>query len=200
MIKTYPKKLYRILPCLRSEVKDFVESHHYSKNINGLKISQCFKVLSLDNLLVGAVIFGQLSTTSWKKYGKSESEVLELRRLVLLDQCEFNTESFVIASCLRYLKKHTNYKVVISYADPYHGHSGVVYRASNFEYLGCTASDTLLKDPDSGKLYHSRAMRTKYNGKFKPFAVRLQQLNAAGLLEKIIVPGKHIYRYILKTS
>lgn len=198
MNKTYPRALYKIEPCIRSDIKNFVEEYHYSKSINGIKIDNCFRVVTIDGALVGAVIFGGMSTTSWKKYGSLESDVVELRRLVLLDECVKNTESFVIGKCLKYLKKYTAFKTVISYADPHYQHSGVIYKASNFKYLGTTSQDILIKDTVSNKVYHSRALRTKYKDNFKPFALRLQKLDKEGLIERIKVPGKHIYKYKLR--
>lgn len=62
---------------------------------------------------------------------------------------------------------------------------------------GQTAKDTVLVTPE-GKEYHSRALRTKYNGKLKPFAERLNEMNKQGLLRVVEVPGKHIYTYNLK--
>lgn len=178
------------------DVRLFVEQNHYSRSVNGVKISQCFGFYS-DGELVGAAVFGQLSTTAWKKYGSTESEVLELRRLVLADSCPRNSESWAVAQCLRWIKKNTNVRTVVSYADPFHGHLGIIYQASNWVYVGQTAPDTLLQTPD-GKRYHSRAMRTRYNGRLKPFAARLQELHAAGLLVSVAVPGKHAYVYPLR--
>ena len=141
---------FRIELCERSQIRDFVESNHYSHNINGLKTSYCFRVvLKSNNALVGAIIFGELSTTSWKKYGQSEKDVLELRRLVLLDECPKNSESYVVGFCLRWLKKNSTYKVVISYADPEYGHEGT---ASNFKYLGKTSKDKVFIDLETGRV------------------------------------------------
>lgn len=187
---------YEISLCNRSEIREFIETHHYSHNINGLKSSYCFKVED-SGKLVGAVLFGELSTTSWKKYGTSEKDVVELRRLVLLDELPRNSESYVVGYCLRYLRKHSSYKVVVSYADPEYGHSGVIYKASNFKYLGQTAKDKVYVDIESGKSYHSRAMRTKYKGKLKPFAQKLRDKFLEGKLLEKQVQGKHIYVYYL---
>ena len=141
-----PKNLI-ILPCIAKEVRGFIESNHYSKSINGVKITQCFKVMH-DLKLVGAVLFGQMSTTAWKKFGESESEVLELRRLVLLDECGKNSESYVVGFCLRWIyKKIPNVKTIVSYADPMYGHSGIIYRASNFTLVGVTPDDLGYYDP-----------------------------------------------------
>jgi len=178
-----------------TEVRGFLETHHYSKSINGCKIAFAFALYNTDEL-VGAALFGELSTTAWKKYGKSEKDVVELRRLVCLDACQRNTESWFIAKCLKHIKSASDYKTCISYADPYHGHIGIVYQAANWQYLGQTASDTMFKTPE-GRLYHSRAMRTKYKGDYKPFVKKLRDMYASGLLTEVKCPGKHIYSYSL---
>lgn len=185
----------------RSEIKEFVELHHYSHSINGLKVSRCYGLYRADDsgdTLVGALIFGPLSTTAWKKYADNEGDVVELRRMVVLDEMPRNTGSWFLARALKLLKKETKFTICVSYADPFHGHAGYIYQATNWKYHGCTASDVLLQDTTTGKLYHSRALRTKYKGKLKPFAERLCCLRDANLLVELKVPGKHIYTMRLK--
>jgi hypothetical protein len=189
-----------IFPCELKQVRRFVESHHYSHNVNGVKISHCFRV-EVDGKIVGGVIFGALSTTAWKRFADSEEKVLELRRLVLLNEAGRNSESRVVGWCLRWLKKNAKVvEVVVSYADPAHGHTGVIYRASNFQYLGVSAGDKGFRDTETGKMYHSRALRTKYKGDFKPFVKKLRAKHEAGLLEVIELPGKHCYTYAIKAN
>jgi hypothetical protein len=183
-------------PCLLRAVRLFIEQHHYSHSTNGVKVSQCFAVHHGIEL-VGAVLFGQMSTTAWKKFGETEADVLELRRLVLLDEVGRNAESKTIGWCLRWLKKNTNVKVIVSYADPNAGHSGTIYRAANFRYQGVSAPDKGFYDPENGKTYHSRALRTKYKGEYKPFVKRLREKQAKGLLEPVILQGKHCFTYRL---
>jgi len=189
-----------ISACSLAQVRDFVELNHYSRSINGVKIAHCFRV-DFGGEIVGAVIFGALSTTAWKRFADSEVKVLELRRLVLLDGAGRNSESRVIGWALRWIKKHARHvEVVVSYADPAHGHSGIIYRASNFEYRGTTAADKGFRDPETNKTYHSRALRTKYKGEFKPFVKRLRAKHEAGQLEVIVLPGKHCYTYAMKDT
>lgn len=189
-----------ILPCNVKEVKQFIETNHYSKSINGVKVTQCFKVIA-DNNLVGAVLFGQLSTTAWKKFGESEKEVLELRRLVLLDECGKNSESRVISKCIKWIRRELTFvKVIVSYADPMYGHEGTIYKASNFLLLGKTPKDKGYRDIETGKVYHSRAMRTKYKGEYKPFVKRLRKKLEDGLLETITLLGKNCYVYYMNRT
>lgn len=183
-----------IFPCTLVEVRDFVETNHYSRSVNGVKISFCFRV-EFEGQLVGGVIFGALSTTAWKRFANSEEKVLELRRLVLLDEAGRNSESRVVGWCLRWLKRNApKVQIVVSYADPAHGHSGTIYRASNFQHFGMSAADKGFRDPETGKVYHSRALRTKGDhGEYKPFVRRLRAMHEAGKLEVVELPGKHCY-------
>lgn len=187
-----------IIPVLRNEVRDFIETNHYSHNINGLKVSQCFKLVDNLGSFKGAILFGAAATTAWKKYSDSENKVIELRRLVCVDDTPKNAESFFVGGCIRWLKKHTDYETVISYADPNHGHQGTIYKASNFKYEGLT-SPCVVIDHD-GKTYHDRALRTKYKGKLKPFAVRLSSALLSGKATSRIQEGKHIYVYQLRKA
>jgi hypothetical protein len=186
-----------IFSCSVGEVREFIETHHYSHNINGVKVSCCFKVIYGEEL-VGAVLFGMMSTTAWKKFSSKESEVLELRRFVLLDECGRNSESRVIGFTLRWICANMEgVKIIVSYADPNYGHSGIIYKASNFRYLGTSGADIGYKDVETGKIYHSRALRTKYKGDYKPFVKKLREKKDNGELEEIKLVGKHCYIYFL---
>ena len=184
-----------VTECTIKEIRDYVEEHHYSHNVNGLKITKCY-ALYHGNLLSGAIIFGQLSTTSWKKYSDNEQDVVELRRMVITDRSKANVNTWFMSRAIKLLKKDTTVKKIISYADPFYGHVGAVYQASNGVYLGVTNKDVVLVTK-SGKRYHSRAMRTKYKGELKPFAKRLKEMYEKGELSEVVVPGKHIYFYPL---
>ena len=180
----------------RKTIKQFIEEHHYSHSINGLKTSFCFALYdSLD--MVGAVLFGGLSTTAWKKYGSSEGSVIELRRLVISDHMPRNTASWFVSRALKYIKVNSAVEIVVSYADPLYSHVGYVYQACNFIYIGKTPPDTLFYDSEYDRTYHSRALRTKYKGQYKPFVVRLRKKLVEGKLVKIRTQGKYTYVYPL---
>lgn len=192
-----PKDL-QISLCSIKDIREFIESNHYSHNVNGVKIKYCFKVCH-QNRLVGGVIFGAISTTAWRKFSNAETKVLELRRLVLVDEAGKNSESRVIGYCLRTIKRiDKDIEIIVSYADPYYGHDGCIYRASNFKYLGLSSKDKGYLDTETKKVYHSRALRTKYKGEYKPFVKKLRDKLEKGLLIPIDIPGKHCYIYNLR--
>lgn len=183
-----------VKPCSVKEIKEFIETWHYSKSIRGINHKYCFK-LTYDGRLIGACIFGRPSTPDiWRKYAESPNEILELRRLCCIDDTPKNTESYFIGHCLRWLKKNTNIKTIVSYADPEFGHEGVIYKASNFEYLGMTKPERVVIW--NGRRYHRRTIN-KCKGRLLEHAKRLREALEKGEAYYKKTPGKHIYKYDL---
>jgi hypothetical protein len=200
MSDNYKDRLKRgemtVSPCSRQDIATFIEEHHYSKSINGVKASYCFRLLN-QGQLVGAMLFGTLGmANAWKKYGSSEGDVLELRRLCLIDETPKNSETFFIGQALRWLKNNTSVKTIVSYADPNHGHEGTIYKASNFLHQGMTSKGRVILF--DGKKYHDKAVRAKYKDRLKPFAIRLQEALDAGIAVYTEQKPKHIYTYQLR--
>ena len=193
-------KDFVVKPTTIQYVRDFVETWHYSSNVNGLRISNVFGLFYNDNL-IGAMIYGPLGmANTWKKYADSEDQVVELRRLCCIDNTPRNTESYFIGKTLRWLKKNTSYKVVVSYADTFHNHQGTIYKASNFEHCGMTAKGRVIDY--NGKIYHDKCIRTYHvdrdgNKNLKPFAQRVKDALESGDAKYVETPGKHIYVYRL---
>lgn len=186
-------KEFIVEPCDRKEIRDFIEKWHYSQSINGVMTTYCFK-MTYNGGLIGGMLYGRLGmANTWKKYVDSENKLLELRRLCCIDDTPKNTESYFIGKTLRWLKNNTNVEKVVSYADIDHNHKGVIYMASNFEYLGTTSKGRRIKHGD--RIYHDKAIRTKYNGRLKPFAQKLKTALEEGEAHYIESQGKHIYLY-----
>ena len=189
-----------VKPCEIQDIREFVETWHYSGNVNGLRVAQCFALYNGDEL-IGSMIYGALGmANAWKKYGESEAEVVELRRLCCIDDTPKNTESYFIGSTLRWLRQNTDYKVVVSYADAHYGHEGTIYKASNFRHVGMTAKGRVIKWGE--REYHDKTIRTYYTNKngvknLKPFAQRVKDALESGEAQYQERPPKHIYTYSL---
>jgi len=191
-------KKYLVKTCNRKEVKNFIETWHYSKNINGLKSNYCFKLMDKDTM-IGAMIYGQIAMANvWKKYVNSEDQLIELRRLCCIDDTPKNTESYFIGYTLRWLQKNTEIKKVISYADETYNHQGTIYKASNFKHIGMTNKGKVIVY--NNKLYHDKTIRTKYKGKLKPYCKKIKDALDVGTAFYKDTLGKHIYTYNLRKT
>ena len=189
-------KEYTIKKVERNQIKSFMEKWHYSHNINGLIADYCFALYYHDTM-IGAIIYGRMAMANqWKKYGENAQDVIELRRLACIDDTLRNTESYFIGHTLKWLKKNTSIKIVVSYADTFHGHQGIIYKASNFKYVGKTSKGRIIMY--KGKQYHDKTIRTKYKGKLKPFAIKVKSALDSGEAKYVKTPGKNIYTYQLR--
>ena len=194
-------KDFIVEPCSMREIKEFVVHWHYSHNLRGMMCSHAFK-MSYEDSIIGAMIYGRPAmANAWKKYADQQDDLLELRRLCCIDKTPRNTESYFIGKTLRWLKKNTNLKVIVSYADPHHGHGGTIYKASNFQYHGQTSPGKIILYKD--RIFHDKCIR---DGKKKdangnqildPYAIELRKALENGEAKWEKTPGKHIYVYPL---
>ena len=179
----------------------FIEKWHYSRNVNGLRISQVFGLFHEKNL-IGAMIYGALGmANNWKKFVEAESKVVELKRLCCIDKTPKNTESYFIGKTLRWMKQNSDYDLVVSYADTYYGHEGIIYKASDFKHMGLTTKGKVIDYNE--RYYHDKCIRTYYTNKdgekvIKPFAQKIKGALETGEAKYVEMPEKHIYIYSLK--
>ena len=124
----------------------------------------------------------------------SPDKVLELRRLCLIDDTPKNAESFFVGWSIRWLKKNTDWEFILSYADAEQGHTGVIYRATNFKYLGKTSAGKSLEV--DGKKFHIRTLSMLD----RPYGVEINRRYKDKDPDVKIIETlpKHIYTYQLK--
>jgi len=162
----------------RSDIRAFIEKHHYSKSINGCIADYCYALYNGDEM-IGAMFFGRMAMANqWKRFSDKENEVIELRRLCCIDDTPKNTESFFIGKSLKLLRKEWGGKIVVSYADKEYGHEGTIYKASNFKMVGEIKGAKVILY--KGKKYHDKTIRTTYKGKLKPFALEIKNALLSG--------------------
>ncbi len=85
---------------------------------------------------VGVIVFALPPREVCVRYG---GLTWELARLWVDDGQPCNTESWFIARAIRYVKRfHRDVHALVSYADSGQGHTGVIYKASNWIIDGMT--------------------------------------------------------------
>ena len=180
----------------RKDIRDFIETWHYSGSINGCIADYCYALFKPCGEMVGAMFFGRMAMANqWKRFSDSEKSVIELRRLCCIDDTPKNTESYFIGRALRLLRKDWGNGVVVSYADKEYGHGGTIYKASNFKMVGEIKGAKVIYW--NGKRYHDKTIRTKYKGELKPFAKRVKDALEIGDAYYKKTAGKYTYVYDL---
>jgi hypothetical protein len=157
-------------PVDRKVIQSFIHKWHYSHDTNGIQQRQCFALYN-ENKIIGAIIYAipSMPNTAKKYNPDNPDRCWELRRLCCIDDTPTNTESYFIGQTLRWLRQNTDVEVIVSYADLEQGHEGVIYKASNFHYLGQSGGGQVLMV--DGKKYHARSL----NQKEKPYGRALKR-------------------------
>ena len=150
----------RVEPVPIRIAKAILVNHHYLHSLPG-GTCLAFGVFVGDRLK-GALTLGVGPANAHKLVqGATTDDCLTLTRLWLSDELPSNSESRVIGTALRALRRHTSVKFILSYADPTQGHLGVIYQASNFIYTGVSAAMPLY-DLGDGVARHSRSLGQIY--------------------------------------
>lgn len=124
----------------RDETKEILLNYHYLQRMPNLSVA--FGAFHLGEL-VGVITFGKPASYTLCNgiAGKGfSSNVYELNRLYTFDDTPRNLESKFISYALKQLKNRN--WIIISFADGSMGHSGYVYQATNWFYIGKSAKRT----------------------------------------------------------
>lgn len=147
---------FMVQPVPFSVARRLLEREHYLHSFpGGTKLA--FGAF-LGTRLLGALTLGAGPAQAYALVeGATPDDCLTLSRLWLSDELPRNSESRFIGVVLRCLRKHTNLKFLVSYADPAQGHMGTIYQATGWVYTGLSQA-TPLYDIGDGKQYHSRSL------------------------------------------
>ena len=165
----------------------FCQIWHYSK---GCPAGKAYYGLFNGFAIIGVICYGEPAMRNQKTCYDAD---IELRRLCCIDDTPKNTESYFIGKTLKAIKK-LGYGTCISLADPEHGHSGIIYRASNFKYVGRERGGGSREIIIDGVKMHSRTAYAKFG------VSGYKGLNQMFPDKNIIVRNKerkHVYLYKL---
>ena len=162
------------------------EHWHYSKC---LPAGKSFKIGAWeDGQYIGVVIFSRGANNHiGTPYNLQQTECVELTRIALREHQHFVSE--IMMAALRKLKEmNPGLRLIVSYADPMHGHVGAIYQATNWIYVGPAKIQNHWMI--NGRLVHKKTINAlKPKGITQSEFVYAHYRNALS----VPVPGKHTY-------
>ena len=174
------KSDYTIDRVTKSDAAELLLRFHYLKDISkgfksgynyGLYKNNDFSPLNIGGIQ-GVCIFTGLPVPEIAKgaFGLERNEqqgLFELSRLCIhpdTQQREYNITSWFVSKAIKRLRKDTEVKAIISYADSEY-HNGTIYRACNFRYCGLSEPKKDFYFADGTK--HSRGSVKGCDGEWK---------------------------------
>lgn len=157
-----------------------MEHWHYSRRMPKSKLAKIG--VWEDGGFIGAVVFGVGATPDlMTAYGLTAQQGCELLRIALREHRA--PVSRIVSVAVGIVRRtYPGLRLIVSFADPREGHHGGIYQASNWLYLGTTASDRVYRL--EGREVHPRAVS---------LMIKSGRLKGREGLNRIKTPGK--YRY-----
>lgn len=159
------------------------QNWHYSGKIPMGKLAKLG--IWEDEDFIGCVIFGpSVTTTLGTAYGLLWHQCCELARVAL--KVHGNPVTRIVSISIRVLKQcNPRLRLIVSYADPFVGHLGVIYQAGNWIYVGETGGGCQYFFRGSWR--NDRPLSTYFR----------DNPGERKRLVKRLIPGKHKYLYPL---
>ena len=164
----------------KEEIKDLLYTYHYLKDESkdfksgfnyGLYRNSFTDILRIGNCLGTCIFTGlpvpEIAVGAFGLQRDQQEGLFELSRLCIhpdVQKEEYNITSWFLSRCIKRFRKDIKVRAILSYADS-SKHSGVIYKACNFDYYGLTAPKKDFYYSDGTK--HSRGSIKGEQGEWK---------------------------------
>jgi len=151
---TNSKPVLRLDWCTHEAAKYAVEKWHYSRSMSVGK--QVFIGVWESGEFIGAVIFGRGANRHMAgEFGLTVIQCVELTR-VAISQHATAVSRIVMIAIKKLVAQSPGLRLIVSYADPEHGHYGGIYQAMGWGYIGTSRPQSSIVG------MHKRTATAKY--------------------------------------
>jgi hypothetical protein len=158
------KKNYEVRPAPLRVAQELVQKYHYSKGgsntgtyVHGLYSKEnpleCLGVAWWIPPTKGCAI-NSYPDGDWTK-------VLSLSRLVIHPDVPQNGASFLMGKSIQMIRQDRRFECLVTYGDTWRGHSGAIYKATNWEYLGLTKPTAVWVDSSERMVAQKAGPKTR---------------------------------------
>lgn len=171
-----------VAPCSLDQARGLVEAHHYARGGSNTAVAThgLYRVGTFEP--VGAVWWIPPTKSAAAAWWPVWQDVLTLSRLVIAPDVPKNAATFLLMRSVRMLPPQ--WQCLLTYADTWQGHTGHIYRAAGWEYLGLTT-------PEPTYVIDGRMVARKAGPKTRPHAAMLAMGATC-----IGAYAKHRFRYV----
>ena len=176
---------FEVRKCGQAEARDLIEKEHYAGGASNTYVALHGLYAKGYEDLLGVTWWLPPTKIAALSVWENHSKVLSLSRLALVKGMPVNATSYLIGRSIRLLRRtDPRWECLLTYADTWQGHTGAIYRATNWEELGMTRPYPVYVDA-AGKcvsrkkgpktLNHQQMLAAGYRflGKFPKYKFRM---------------------------
>jgi hypothetical protein len=157
-----------------SAARHFVEQFHYAKGMSNTAIF-CHGLFDELGCLLGVATWLCPTQRACKTVDPEDwRRVVSLSRMVLHPSVPKNGCTFLLSRSVRLIAKDGRYRSLVTFADSAQGHSGGIYRAAGWTYVGRTVPTPLWIEPATGRMRSIKADRTRTVAELKALGLEFR--------------------------
>lgn len=158
-----------------SIVQELVRLHHYSKGgSNTATYRHGLMNCNRPDTCVGAAWWiPPTRTAAEASFSGDWRKVLTLTRLVVAPGEPTNSASFLLSQSVKRIARDGVYKCLVTYADTWQNHTGTIYKACGWEYVGLTKPEAIYVDAAGRVGARKRGPRTLTRAEMEAAGYRL---------------------------
>lgn len=183
----------RIAWCSTEAARFACERWHYSRSLPGGKLAH-LGVWESGSFLGVAVFSCSATPYTARPFGLQPEEVCELARVALREH-ETPVSRILSIACKMLHGAMPGLRLVVSFADTGHNHTGAIYRASNWIYVGDSFTHAYRVH---GKLVHPRTLYSRHGAGGQ--SIEWLHRNVDPFAERVMLPAKHKFVKALDPS
>jgi hypothetical protein len=137
---------YEVHTCPYVDLAELIRANHYAR---GCPNTATFRHgLYHQRGMVGGALWLPPTKVAAQSVAEDWRGVLTLSRLVVIPGEPTNSASYLLGRSIRLIKADDRWHTLVTWADERQGHTGRIYLATNWEYLGSKKGDPVYVDVD----------------------------------------------------
>lgn len=143
---------YQVQEVTLAATQEFIREYHYSRGGSNTRVFSHGLFRMGDSQLLGVAWWiPPTKAAAMATFPEDWKRVLALSRLAILPGMPTNSASFLLSRSIAEIRRSKKWACLVTYADTWRGHTGAIYRATNWEYRGLTSpSAVYVKDGRMG--------------------------------------------------
>lgn len=155
------KRDYEVRSISHAEGIAFIQQHHYAKGGSRTSVYMHGLFRKADDVLMGVCMWLPPTRVCAESVNRENwTRVLSLTRLAVHPEVPGNGASFLMAASMKMIRKEGKWASLVTYADTFMGHTGAIYKATNWTYVGLSSPTPRWESAD-GRQVAIKATRTR---------------------------------------
>jgi hypothetical protein len=152
---------WEVRPVPIQEGRAFIVAHHYSRGCSNTAVHLHGLFKRDTGALLGVAQWLPPTRVAAESVNRDQwTRVLSLTRLAVAPEVPKNGATFLMARSMRLIEQEQKWVSLVTYADEFMQHTGAIYRAANWEYVGLMKAQPRWEDAN-GKQIAKKATRTR---------------------------------------